>query len=115
LKPMVFKKVVGLFMVAVMMATAVFSFAKHKESKASLANLRQMSWIHDGSGPATDPESYQPGNISNCVGESEICGILAPLDEENSTPTNPVPFIDDDLEDRIQSENTANGDVFLLN
>lgn len=112
---MALRKVVGLFMVAVMATCGFASFAAHKATKAQLANSLQMGWIYDNSGPATDPESYQPGDLSDCEGTSDICGILAPLDTKNSTPEHQVPLIDDDLEGRIQSENTGNGDVFLLN
>jgi len=81
LKPMVFKKVVGLFMVAVMMATAGFAYANYNAMRAKKALLTDQEWRYE---PVTttpsDPQNYRKveGSSMNCQESDDICVVLAP-------------------------------------
>jgi|GEM_PF-2723916 len=116
---MVLRKVVGLFMVAVMLCTTLITVAKHRAKLAAAAGLQSQEWVFDNSQPdPTDPQNYtlntNPQSLENtCQQEESICGIIAPTDPASS-PSDPKPLIDAELQDRIEQENTENGDVFLL-
>jgi len=118
-KVMVLRKVVGLFMVAVMLCTTLITVAKHRAERAAAAGLQTQEWVYDNSQPdPTDPQNYtlntNPQSLENtCQQDENICGIIAPTDPASS-PSDPKPLIDSGLEDRIEQENIDNGDVFLL-
>src|SRR5690606_12692828 len=107
---MVFKKVIGFSMVAVMAASAFTSVAAHKESEEQRTNAMQQGWLHDGQGSPTDPESYVPGDLSDCEGTAEVCGIIAPEGE----PGKPEIVEGSDLYNRIQAKDPSQNDVFLM-
>ncbi|WP_257667271.1 hypothetical protein [Parapedobacter tibetensis] len=116
---MVFKKVIGFLMVAVMLSTTLITVAKHRVRSAAAGLLQSQEWVYDDSASdPTDPENYtantNPQSLEDlCQQDENICGIIAPTDP-NSSPSDPKPLIDAGLQDRIEQENTENGDVFLL-
>ncbi|WP_188507878.1 hypothetical protein [Parapedobacter pyrenivorans] len=116
---MVLRKVVGLFMVAVMLCTTLITVAKHRAERAAAAGLQTQEWLFDESEPdPTNPENYtmytEAGGLdAECEKVSGICGIIAPVDP-SSSPSDPKPLIDEQLEERIEQEDDSQNDVFLL-
>lgn len=115
---MVYKKVFGFLMVAVMISATLYTYAVHSNSRTNVENLQQTEWLFDESTTdPTDPGNYtmytDAGGLNAlCEKVSGICGIIAPVDP-TSSPTNPKPLIDEGLEDRIGQEDDSHDDVFL--
>lgn len=67
-------------------------------------------WLYM-SGDPTESTSYEPGSLSPCSGQNEVCGIIAQEDLENPG----YPLITDDHRARIEQKDDDAQDVFLKN
>jgi len=110
LKLMVFKKVVGLFMVVVMMASTTLSVAKVMWKKSAQNGNQTQEWIFDGSDPL-DPAHYQQNDTGEsledmCDGGTTLCGVIAPEGSEGPDLSDPG------LRNRIQNPGNYS-DVFF--
>ena len=113
------QKLIGTVLTAVMLSGGGFAIAKVHFAKEANALRADQEWVYDtNAADPTDPNNYtqytgEGGLDALCEQESEICGIKAPMDTSNPGST-PRPKIDSNLEHRIDTEDTSQGDVFLL-
>lgn len=113
------KKITGTVLAAVMLSGSTIAVAKVKAAKAASKLQTNQQWVYDtNASDPTDPQNYTQytgeGGLSElCEQVTGICGINAPMDP-SSPPTARKPLIDEDLQQRIEEENTTANDVFLL-
>lgn len=116
---MVYKKVIGFLLLIVMISATVLSFAKQNSRTTSAVLTQSSEWLYDdNAADPTDPENYtlhtDPEGLSDiCEQVTGICGIIAPVDP-SSSPSDPKPLIDEELEERIENQDMSNNDVFRL-
>ncbi len=101
-----------------LLALALFAAVFMGSKVLAMVNSSSMApspWEFDTtitSPDPTNPDHYAPysGNLAtDCVQVAEICGIIAEEDPQNPGK----PLITDELRDRIEAEDTSEGDVFL--
>lgn len=112
---MVLKKVVGLVMVAVMLASTAISYAQFNGTKVAKSHLVSQNWLYSPTGDnPLNPLNYQPGSTTSCDGFADICAITAPRDEEYYDEFEvEIPEISPDLALQINAK--AGADVHLMN